>query len=1708
MRYENDGMVLWYGLTDTPVPVDGQLPSQDAVFTIGVSPPDASNRVKVIYAVNGGVPLTITAIPLRPLRNTQYFTSVLPSSAFQGGDLVRYVVVCHCAARQVPAPTEAAQLPSSFRVAGQATPDSSAAAAGVTAVISPSSTSVGKASATMSSAARVQVPGTPSAPTLPSIAEGSARGPAVPSNGKSATVAPAIAAVTMTAMPTRTAAVTSSPALTDVVASVKLNISSSFLQSLAARGIRTLEDVRHAAGLAQLAGSVDAAGARLIEAHADLARISSDLSANAELITGGFDSTMKIANAPRSRFIQTAGPIFGSVAAARIHVAAISLYRALDQVMTSARIDAANGIETGLPTGFDEFVLPGLFHFCQCCDCQAVQSPTAYLADLLSYITQNLQYRRQPVTLEYLVENYYQPFGDLPTDCEAVDQQVRQVRLCIEVLRRYLAAHQTAQSTPAGLGSAEAPYLLAGYSGLLAGLGTTYQELRLTRRADAATRSALADRLGLTINPYGSKRPDELDKLVLDLPIGASPSQPAGRVLSEAYLERLFGLADTNRNPLSDGPTIDGATKVINDPNSLITRWNLAGIVWGQNTSQNGKIYATLSHASPSVFRVSLYQDDARSALVASGEQNVAGGSLSGPIQIFEENSSGLSGSVEIANPPLDNSTIQLGAVPEVTSWQLGTLRVEWKQEDYPADPFTDGITVTAWAKPQGASLTFPALNSPKSIVYDWQSSLLIFTGAMAPSDLTMLSGVSSGWAPVDISTYIAAIEALYVQSQRSPIIDPDVIGPDDFRKPITKAQAAAADQPFDIWLRRRNWVDAGLLNLASRTKNVNGVSVPDIDSAQGIFSAMLSAWTYDGTTVVPWSIDTPVSSFEALWENLAEGVASDAIQLQLAADLGLSAEAFNRLMDIWHQDQAAALDVRNPPVTSDAWREIYSLLVEAAKMRLFPTWRTEEAALSFYPGTQDFFGSQNFVVSLREPVVGDWPPDGEWPPLAPASQPLIDPALITVTDLPEPTAGVQALGLWNTRSMQVNGYATAIRSARESSPSPGGVVAALQVALGNPLPDLDQVAQDLLSPDSSVVAAATATVETTLFMSVDAFNRLMMIRAMDMDPNPAGWPTPALWIEFYAILTSAETRRLAYTTWLTEETNLVTGPATWTQHKGYWTARKATLPLWRSSVDARTQWHAALSQRSSPPIIDPDLLNWGDFAEPTITNPALALWHQRGNWVNQWLSYVAPVDMGHFGSTLQDVLGVSAAQFQAIAAQSAVGTDITPVIAQLGLSSDAFNVLSGTINLLQAGVSIFPSEQADFNSILLQVKKQQLYSIWRQEEAAPSSALGASWPSLPPIVLGPDLFQLSSPSSNSASGCNCAGLGSLAPTPLVLPAWRGTQAARQMWEDTLDSRVEQQSTTITALENVVDAAESNTLTQLRDILVMATNAPGSDLGTKANWLTENLMIDAETGGCQKTTRIEQALETLQSVMNGVRDGQIGSLDIELRSAPAAISFMGSGRIDVFARGCDDALWHKWWEGASSVDGTWYEWESLGGSITSAPAVTSVGYGTVEVFARGRDNALWHLGYNGGWRSWESLGGVLVSAPCAGSQEQGSFDVFVLGTDGGLWEISGNSDQEGTLWGGWQAVGRTAPLPIGGITSAPAVVASGTGVYDVFVRGGDDSIWHTQFSGSWSGWKRPVDSSRRTPLLCSRSCPYRRVFSTSSRPHMTMQCGT
>src|SRR5580692_10041021 len=130
----------------------------------------------------------------------------------------------------------------------------------------------------------------------------------------------------------------------------------------------------------------------------------------------------------------------------------------------------------------------------------------------------------------------------------------------------------------------------------------------------------------------------------------------------------------------------------------------------------------------------------------------------------------------------------------------------------------------------------------------------------------------------------------------------------------------------------------------------------------------------------------------------------------------------------------------------------------------------------------------------------------------------------------------------------------------------------------------------------------------------------------------------------------------------------------------------------------------------------------------------------------------------------------------------------------------------------------------------------------------------------------------------------------------------------------------------------------------------------------------------------------------------------------EVTSIGSAVAW-GPNRLDVFARGSDQALWHQYWNGSK-----WAGFQSLGGELADEPVSVSWGENRLDVFARGGGNALYH--------KW--------------------------------WD--------GSAWGGFENLGESFP-------GDPAAVSWSSGRLDVFVRDQSDELQHRYFDGTWSDWR-------------------------------------
>ncbi|WP_433167285.1 hypothetical protein [Kribbella sp. CA-247076] len=233
------------------------------------------------------------------------------------------------------------------------------------------------------------------------------------------------------------------------------------------------------------------------------------------------------------------------------------------------------------------------------------------------------------------------------------------------------------------------------------------------------------------------------------------------------------------------------------------------------------------------------------------------------------------------------------------------------------------------------------------------------------------------------------------------------------------------------------------------------------------------------------------------------------------------------------------------------------------------------------------------------------------------------------------------------------------------------------------------------------------------------------------------------------------------------------------------------------------------------------------------------------------------------------------------------------------------------------------------------------------------------------------------------------------------------------------------------------------------------------------------------------------------------------------QAAPAAETV---GRIDLFARGTDNALWHRWWDlgkpwtcwqslrgdlasapGAASHDnhvvhlnalgpdgrikdrsfsnvgmlnGGWSLWDDLGTqTFASAPAVASWGTGHLEVFALDHDQKVQHTWFRfggGGWSGWYGFTGEqrFQGSPAAAAYAPGKLHLYARGLDNRLYQrwLTGRVPGE---WSDWVAMGDKQ------FTSSPGAVSWGPKHLEVFALGQDSKVWHNWYrfdAGAWSGW--------------------------------------
>ncbi|RCJ42353.1 hypothetical protein A6770_35085 [Nostoc minutum NIES-26] len=1284
--------------------------------------------------------------------------------------------------------------------------------------------------------------------------------------------------------------------------------SSGLIPFLQSQNINTLEALRSAGGIRQLENlpsDVDETQIELVETHTELYPLTNNVETSAALIDRGYNSLTQIARTSRSDFVNDLRDR-SDFNAVELHTVARAQTAFLNNLRFRDAADRANGLET--PFSMSENVR------CTCQACESAVSPLAYLADLLKFATTDGNIKKfdpenpaapaTPITATDLTKILYQPFDKLRASCEAVDTPVRQVRLCIEVLRDYLKAKPPAD--PTKLATAEKQYLLAAYTSLLTKLGTSFSEIRLARNSEPASRKSLADRLGIDIS--------HVNALFLD------PNATDSKPLTEAKLEELLGLVDTTRNPLSEGVKLG-------DTQNQITTWNLNNVQPGANADQEGKVYVKLTRSASTqdpttnVVQIELYrnkplQDGSFEAtnLVASGEISTDNGT----VKLLPENKSGLYGVFDITYTA-DSNLISIAAVPEFINWRLQHLRTLWKAQDWTTDAYEETQSAVSLKQlPANITLTSPGNTFPpplEAISYDRDRQRLIrSTGVMIPEErqrllalsldkdfqqaveqlfqvsqrlpqsavtlkqllasiTTSTSTVFTFASPLEAISYdrdrqqlirsagamtttererllslaaIApeesgndreikrqfqeAVKQLFQVSQRLPIIDPDLVGPDDFRN------STQNDPVFKLWQKRSEWVISRLEALAALPKTQNGApSITELftDMSKTVYYSINDSLV----SIIAWSTTT-FADLTALRNQLNEGDVAK-VKLRLQDEFNLTVESFTRLMaiaekaNIWESNPQSEEEV-----SEEEWQEVYSILVQVLKMKLFATWRQEEK------DAQIQLGPESFWLSLTQPQERDWPQTLS------TTEPTINPSMLKLKDLPDAVVGEQAIKLWNDRQKALAQIPSDLEKKLKDSngfDSTSGFDLVIKEAIGDASLDLERIQNELsnlTTVDEAIIEINSLINSSSLTgaLTVESFKRLLNIRKKVGTSNKA---TRAEWAEIYTILAKPYKIKVLYPTWKEQETPGGT-------RLSYWQLLKAKLPRWRASNEGRQAWLQALLDRSQPPLIDPDLIDPGDLKN-SFEGSAFAIWKRRETAITEKLESLntRPKDLAGLEQRFQDTLGISKDDFLKVAETQARGEIIADRLVQLSLEFAEFNYLLRIVRLLEQNQTVLASEWENIDSILVQVWKRRQAAKWRSEEREEG------------VFRSPDFFQIQFQDTPANS------LGEADPKEI----WRSPKLIYLDWQEQLQTRIDQEQQTIQAYREAISAAEEETLEQLRDALVSAIDVQGG-LEAKAKWVTENLLIDAKTSSSITTTRVAQAIETLQTLFLALRTGR------------------------------------------------------------------------------------------------------------------------------------------------------------------------------------------------------------------------------------------
>ncbi len=231
------------------------------------------------------------------------------------------------------------------------------------------------------------------------------------------------------------------------------------------------------------------------------------------------------------------------------------------------------------------------------------------------------------------------------------------------------------------------------------------------------------------------------------------------------------------------------------------------------------------------------------------------------------------------------------------------------------------------------------------------------------------------------------------------------------------------------------------------------------------------------------------------------------------------------------------------------------------------------------------------------------------------------------------------------------------------------------------------------------------------------------------------------------------------------------------------------------------------------------------------------------------------------------------------------------------------------------------------------------------------------------------------------------------------------------------------------------------------------------------------------------------------------------SLPAGMTSAPSCTA-ADSSNVYCFVVGAEGMLWARTLvdNDPSAAVGRWNDgWIPIGGSLQQKrPSCHAQGALQVDCMVVGQDQALWRVFYRSqtGWQ-FQSLGGSLASAPSCVQKASGGLECFVIGGDGRVYGKSMSWDN----WSAWTAVagpvsfyrygGELSCFDDAGSSVCAAKRIDGIALVDLFVASSAFSSYAAKSGASSSGYITSWGSLNDSGALGGGSTGWPRRFLSS-----------